>query len=47
MDVHLNRTYEPLLGVRWIMDLDATLKPLYGEQEEARLVLLCYKRRMQ
>jgi len=37
MDLHLNRTYEPLLGTAWILDLDATVKPLYGEQEEARL----------
>jgi hypothetical protein len=37
MDLHLNRTFEPLLGVPWILDLDATVKPLYGEQEEARL----------
>ncbi|MFO0281985.1 MAG: transposase, partial [Acidobacteriota bacterium] len=37
MDLHLNRTFEPWLGVPWILDLDATVKPLYGEQEEARL----------
>ena len=37
LDLHLNRTYEPLLGTAWILDLDATVKPLYGEREEARL----------
>lgn len=37
MDLHLNRTYEALQGVPWILDIDATVKPLYGEQEEARL----------
>jgi hypothetical protein len=37
LDLHLNRTYEPLLGTGWILDLDATVKPLYGEREEARL----------
>jgi hypothetical protein len=36
-DLHINRTYEPLLGTDWILNLDATVKPLYREQEEARL----------
>jgi hypothetical protein len=32
---HLRRTYEPLLEHAWIMDLDSTVKPLYGKQEKA------------
>jgi Transposase DDE domain group 1 len=32
---HLTATYEPLLKERWILDMDATVKPLYGHQEEA------------
>src|SRR5947209_3531973 len=32
---HLAATYEPLLGEPWILDMDATVKPLYGHQEEA------------
>lgn len=37
MDIHLNRTFEALLSEPWILDLDATVKTLYGQQEEARL----------
>jgi hypothetical protein len=32
---HLAATYEPLLSEPWILDMDATVKPLYGHQEEA------------
>jgi Transposase DDE domain group 1 len=32
---HLTATYEPLLGEPWILDMDATVKPLYGHQEKA------------
>jgi hypothetical protein len=32
---HLAATYEPLLTEPWILDMDATVKPLYGHQEEA------------
>jgi Transposase DDE domain group 1 len=32
---HLAATYEPLLAEPWILDMDATVKPLYGHQEEA------------
>ena len=32
---HLRRTYEPLLEHAWVMDLDSTVKPLYGKQEKA------------
>ncbi|HVI76560.1 MAG TPA: transposase [Candidatus Acidoferrum sp.] len=34
---HLAATYEPLLSEPWILDMDATVKPLYGHQEEAVL----------
>ncbi len=36
MDLHLNRTCKPLLGRAWMLDLDETVKLLYGEQESAR-----------
>jgi hypothetical protein len=32
---HLTGTYEPLLTEPWILDMDATVKPLYGHQEDA------------
>ncbi len=32
---HLRQTYEPLLEQAWVMDLDSTVKPLYGKQEKA------------
>ena len=32
---HLKQTYEPLLEHAWVMDLDSTVKPLYGKQEKA------------
>jgi len=32
---HLERTYEELLSEPWIMDMDGTVKPLYGRQEQA------------
>jgi hypothetical protein len=32
---HLRQTYEPLLEHAWVMDLDSTVKPLYGNQEKA------------
>ena len=34
---HLAVTYEPLLSEPWILDMDATVKPLYGHQEQAVL----------
>ena len=30
---HLDETTLPLLGVPWILDVDATVKPLFGHQE--------------
>jgi Transposase DDE domain group 1 len=32
---HLGLTYEELLSESWILDMDATVKPLYGQQEQA------------
>src|SRR5664279_1923109 len=32
---HLNTTYEELLSKPWILDIDGTVKTLYGEQEQA------------
>src|SRR6266511_2794033 len=32
---HLDYTFRPLLGERWILDVDTTVKPLYGRQEGA------------
>lgn len=36
---HLRYCYEPLLVEDWILDVDATIKPLYGHQEGAEV---CY-----
>ena len=35
LDRHLAKTTEPLLSTPWILDLDATVKCLYGKQEGA------------
>lgn len=35
LERHLRRTYEPLLEQAWVLDLDSTVKPLYGQQEKA------------
>ena len=32
---HLQECYEPLLRFPWVMDVDVTVKPLYGHQEGA------------
>ncbi|MCX7013864.1 MAG: hypothetical protein NTW86_15155 [Candidatus Sumerlaeota bacterium] len=32
---HLRRCYEPLLEEPWVLDVDTTVKPLYGKQEGA------------
>lgn len=37
LERHLERSYEALLEEDWILDVDATVKPLYGRQEGARL----------
>ncbi len=31
---HLRETYEPLLEQSWVLELDSTVKPLYGHQEK-------------
>lgn len=36
---HLKICYEPLLLEKWILDVDTTVKPLYGHQEGAEI---CY-----
>ena len=36
LDGHLKRSYEEWLAEEWILDVDATVKPLYGSQEGAR-----------
>jgi hypothetical protein len=35
LQAHLDSCYEELLGEPWILDMDGTVKPLYGEQEQA------------
>jgi len=35
LDAHLAKTTRPLLATPWILDLDATVKCLYGQQEGA------------
>jgi len=34
---HLRRCYDPLLCEPWIVDIDTTVKPLYGHQEGAKV----------
>lgn len=34
---HLHRCYDPLLAVPWILDVDTSVKPLFGHQEGAVL----------
>lgn len=34
---HLQSCYEPLLKTPWILDVDVTVKPLYGHQEGAEI----------
>ena len=33
----MDRTFAPMLEQEWVLDLDATIKTLYGRQEEARV----------
>ncbi len=37
LENHLQASYLPLLETPWILDLDATIKPIYGHQEGAML----------
>ena len=34
---HLDKCTQPLLGIDWILDVDTTVKPLYGQQEGAEI----------
>lgn len=34
---HLQASYEPLLEEAWALDVDSTVKPLYGHQEDAKV----------
>src|SRR5579872_4886127 len=34
---NLNASYEPLLVEPWVLDVDTTVKPLYGHQEDAEV----------
>jgi hypothetical protein len=34
---HLRASYEPLLEEPWALDMDTTVKPLYGHQEDAKV----------
>jgi hypothetical protein len=34
---HLHQSYAPLLSVSWILDIDATIKPIYGHQQGAEI----------
>ncbi len=35
LDAHLDESVAPLLDAPWILDIDTTVKPLYGKQEGA------------
>lgn len=37
LEDNLKKCYDPLLTIPWILDLDATVKPLYGKQEGAEV----------
>jgi hypothetical protein len=37
IDQQMDRTFAPLLELDWALDVDATIKVLYGNQEEARV----------
>lgn len=37
MDQAMHTTFEPVLSQPWILDIDGTVKTLYGRQEEARI----------
>ena len=37
LHTHLESSYEELLSEPWILDMDGTVKPLYGQQEQAVL----------
>ena len=37
MKKHLKASYEPLLQEPWVLDVDTTVKPLYGHQQDAQV----------
>ena len=37
LQTHLSSCYEPLLTTPWILDVDVTVKPIYGHQEGAKI----------
>lgn len=37
LESHLKKSYEQLLSIPWIMDIDSTIKTLYGKQEGAEV----------
>jgi hypothetical protein len=37
MKGHLKASYEPLLAEPWVLDVDTTVKPLYGHQQDAKV----------
>lgn len=37
LKAHLKASYEPLLQEPWILDVDTTVKPLYGHQQDAKV----------
>jgi hypothetical protein len=37
LEKHLSKSYKPLLETPWIMDVDSTIKTLYGKQEGAKV----------
>jgi hypothetical protein len=37
MDQQMSATYDALLDTVWVLDVDATVKTLYGKQEEAKV----------
>jgi len=43
MKRHLKASYEPLLQEPWILDVDTTVKPLYGHQQDAQVGSLASK----
>ena len=36
-DQQMDRTFAPLLELKWALDVDATIKVFYGHQKEARV----------
>ena len=41
---HLRESYAPLLGVPWVLDVDSTIKTIYGHQEGAEVGYNPHKR---